>query len=254
MNPFYFGTEQRRLFGIYRPARSTPRVPRAALLCSSFGSEYQRAHRSIRRLGELLADAGHHVMRFDYFGAGDSAGDSSDVDVPGWADDVRTAADELKDMADVPRITVVGVRFGALLAAHALEGRSDVERMVLWDPVVSGSDYAAELESLAEPKSGADAGRQPLEVLGFPLPRTMLGQIAAMDLCAAMARPGCPAFVVTSAEDPSHSRLEHTLSTNARPGSAYLLCPDTAAWVEQQGLGAGAIPARLLERIVNWCK
>ncbi len=254
MNPFYFGTEQRRLFGIYRPARTPPRVARAALLCNSFGSEYQRAHRSVRRLGELLTDVGYHVMRFDYFGAGDSAGDSLEVDVPGWADDVRTAVDELRDMAEVSRITVVGLRFGALLAAHALEGRSDVERMILWDPVVSGSDYATELERLAEPQSGGSGSLQALEVRGFPLPRAVLGQIAAMGLTSSVARLGCPVLAVASGQDPSYSRLEETLSTNAGPGCEYVMCPDTSAWVEQQGLGAGAIPAKLLERIVQWCK
>ncbi len=50
------------------------RLPKSIVLCHPWGQEYLRAHRSMRQLGNLLAAAGHHVFRLDYFGTGDSGG------------------------------------------------------------------------------------------------------------------------------------------------------------------------------------
>ena len=56
--------------------------------------------------------------------------------------DTRAAIDELKrQVPGLDRVTLVGLRFGATLAAAAAAGRDDVERLVLWDPVVDGADY-----------------------------------------------------------------------------------------------------------------
>src|SRR3954451_13983708 len=75
MTPLFFGSRARRLFGIYEPGRSGSRVPRAAVLCHPWGQEYIRAHRSMRRLANMLSATGRDTLRFDYFGTGDSAGD-----------------------------------------------------------------------------------------------------------------------------------------------------------------------------------
>jgi len=66
MNVFYFGAGERRLFGVYTPARHGGR--RGAVLCPPWGQEYLRAHRSIAQLANTLATAGVHVLRFDYSG------------------------------------------------------------------------------------------------------------------------------------------------------------------------------------------
>ena len=43
--------------------------------------EYMRTHKAVRQLTMMLAKAGYHLLRFDYFGTGDSAGDGEDVTV-----------------------------------------------------------------------------------------------------------------------------------------------------------------------------
>ena len=87
----------------------------------------------MRLLANMLAAAGTHVLRFDYFGTGDSAGNMEDADLGAWFGDVETAVDELRDTIDAPQVALVGLRLGATLAGTvASMRRTDVNGLVLW--------------------------------------------------------------------------------------------------------------------------
>lgn len=150
MNPFYFGASKRSLFGIYEQPRARASRTTGVVICPPFGHEYARSHRVLRQLALMLAEHGCHVLRFDWFATGDSSGDPLSADLRGWIGDVTTAIEELKDMTGVPRVSLVGARLGASLALAATAKRRDVEGVVLWDPVVSGREYLAELRDLNE--------------------------------------------------------------------------------------------------------
>ena len=81
MVPLYFGSKQRRLFGIHEPAYAQVGPPRAVLLCHAWGSEYLNSYRSMRFVADQLVAAGFHVMRFDYYGSGDSGGETTEADL-----------------------------------------------------------------------------------------------------------------------------------------------------------------------------
>ena len=51
----------------------------------------------MRRLANMLAAVGCHVLRFDYFGTGDSMGTAHEVTRRGWEQDIETAIEELQD-------------------------------------------------------------------------------------------------------------------------------------------------------------
>ena len=72
-----------------------------------------RTHWAFRKLAGFLAREGFHVLRFDYYGTGDSAGDYHESNIGQWLADIHEAADELKDRADVRDISVVGLQCGA---------------------------------------------------------------------------------------------------------------------------------------------
>ena len=114
MNPFFFGDSDAPLYGVYHPPTGSPRNE-GVVLCASFGQEAMRSHRALRQLGLLLAKKGYHVLRFDYRGAGDSGLDMWDVDAQMWQQDVDTAIVELREMSGVDKISVVGLRVGALI-------------------------------------------------------------------------------------------------------------------------------------------
>ncbi|TBR36143.1 MULTISPECIES: alpha/beta fold hydrolase [Dyella] len=142
--PFFFGRNG-ELFGFYHP--SDDRARRAALLCPPLGQDYIRCHRLYRQLAHALAEEGFAVLRFDYFGTGDSAGSSDEVDWERCIDDTITAAAELRMRSGVKSVVAFGARLGGSLALAAAPdaGFADV---VAWDPVIDGPAYVEELDEL----------------------------------------------------------------------------------------------------------
>lgn len=154
--PICFGNSARHLFGIYHPPQAPHRAPwPAVILCNAFGQEAIRAHRFQRLLAERLARAGHAVLRFDYYGTGDSMGDDADVDLDGWSQDILTAHRELQRRSGTTRIVWAGMRLGATAALRAAHNApANLASLVLWEPVLDGVRYLVYLrerhiESLA---------------------------------------------------------------------------------------------------------
>lgn len=147
MEAFYFGPSESYLFGVFHPREGVNRNE-AVLLCNPFGQEYLRAHKSIRRLAINLAKLGYPVLRFDYRGTGDSAGDLSGVSAEHWVEDIGHAIQELMDMAAVTRVALIGLRLGALLAAKASQKDDRISRLVMWDPIISGAGYVDGIRSV----------------------------------------------------------------------------------------------------------
>jgi uncharacterized protein len=204
--PIYFGNSARHLFGIYHAPQALHRASRpAVILCNAFGQEAIRAHRFQRLLAERLTRAGHAVLRFDYYGTGDSMGDDSDVDLDGWSQDILTAHEELQRRSGTTRIVWAGMRLGAtavLQAAH--NAPVNLSSLVLWEPVLDGVRYLAYLrerhiESLASeyglPLSPGprERARDPRcyrdEAIGFALSQNFRKQLEAIRI----ETPGWPA-------------------------------------------------------------
>src|SRR5258708_2953762 len=141
MIPLYFGPGDQQLFGVYEPARQGDRASRAAVLCNPAGNEYIHAHRTMRNLASRLSKAGYHVLRFDYYGTGDSAGDSDKGNPNRWFDDIGVAMSELRDMTGATKITLIGLRLGANLAGRvSVRDRLQIESLVLWEPLAVSHD------------------------------------------------------------------------------------------------------------------
>ncbi|NNF48569.1 MAG: hypothetical protein HKN65_01835 [Woeseiaceae bacterium] len=142
--PFYFGPEDREIFGVYHPALGADgRV--LTVICPPLYSEFNRSHAALRMLALALVQEGQHVMRMEYTGTGDSCGDLADASLAGWIDDISLAIDEGRDLSGCRRIRLLGVRGSALLASRAAARRDDIERLVLWDPAPSGTEYRKSL-------------------------------------------------------------------------------------------------------------
>jgi uncharacterized protein len=192
LNPYRFGPAAHQLFGLlHTPPQSSARQ-HTVLLCNPFGQEAIRVHRLLRVLAERLARAGFHVMRFDYLGTGDSDGADDEGDFRNWTDDVLCANNEAQRLSGNSRCSWFGLRLGASLAMSAWAACEQTsgppEQLVLWDPVVNGSDYlselahahAAELKSVhANPhkRYSTDEILGETEVLGFPVKPALREQL-----------------------------------------------------------------------------
>lgn len=230
-----------------------------AVLCPPWGPEYLRSHRAMRFLAELLSDSGRHVLRFDWYGSGDSGGDGFEGGEPeSWARDLQEALDELKDMAEVREAAIVGVRMGAAVGAQVASQRKDVDRLILWDPIVDGGDYLDSLltenpisYSRAYPGHVSDNGSEICEIDGFPLTRSMREGIAS--LSSSIFGPGLPpTFLATSVPDPDrYSRVREALDLGGGEWFEENF-DDPEVWVEESDLGRSGMPAALVRRITEW--
>lgn len=198
MPAFFFGPSARPLYGVLEaPASRAPGArartrPTGVLLLYPGVHEYLRAHWAFRSLAAGLAARGFPVLRFDYRGTGDSWGDPDATTFEGCVDDARIAADELREAAGVAEVLLLGMRLGAAVALHAAAELPFVRRVLLWNPVVRGRDYVAELEHM-------DAAmrlrllhplrRPPDELAGYPFPPAVRRSLESVDLRHSVAGP-----------------------------------------------------------------
>ncbi len=250
MNPLYFGTSQRPLFGVYHPPRSRTVRPVGIVLCYPMGQEYMRAHRAFRQLANLLSKAGFHVLRFDYSCTGDSGGDTEAADVARWVDDLGIAIDELKDTAGVTRVSLVGLRVGGAIAALSRESRLDVDRIVLWDPIVDGAAYVQSLLEAGGPSAHQAASRgETIGVQGFPLSAGLRAGLAGIDLHALPTKGTARLTVVVSEDRSEYGALRDRLTERKIP-LAYRCIPSAGNWGEIDRWGSALLPQAIIQGIV----
>jgi exosortase A-associated hydrolase 2 len=104
-----------------------------------FASEMFASRNLIAALARELSSAGVGVLTVDLYGCGDSSGDFGDARWEIWRDDLSAAARWLETQGR-DRLCLWGLRIGALLAMDfAVQSQSDYEKIVLWQPVLSGS-------------------------------------------------------------------------------------------------------------------
>jgi pimeloyl-ACP methyl ester carboxylesterase len=145
--PIWFGEEERPAFGwLHLPPGGKSRG--GVLVCPPIGRDYLQGHYALRLLAESLADAGFSVLRFDYDGTGNSAGDNLDPNrVESWLGTVRHAVQLLREMGIVD-LSAVGMRIGSLLATTVSASGTPFDQLVLWDPCVSGRAFLREESAL----------------------------------------------------------------------------------------------------------
>jgi uncharacterized protein len=255
--PFYFGREGRALFGCFHePLQKGP--PRyAVLICQPLGHEYVNSHRALRQLAVRLADAGIPVLRFDYYGCGDSSGEAEQGSITRWLEDISNAVAELRTRSGVFEVCVVGLRMGATLAALAGSRLECFERLVLWEPVISGKDHLNELKALHQemlrfrPKPKPSKRSQPyLEVLGFPLSRFLHAQLEQLDLGDIAEKPATRVLMMQTAQTDDKTALrKHLIHTRAQVEHQTIEAPEI--WLPTQD-GSLHVPAQVLQSVVSW--
>jgi alpha-beta hydrolase superfamily lysophospholipase len=215
--PLYFGCEDRPLFGwLHRPAEGATGAL-GLVICNPFGNEAISIHRTIRQLADAAARAGIATLRFDYDGAGNSAGHDLDPDrLAAWVASVGLATDELRRVAGVDRVCLLGIRFGATLATLAAAGRTDVAGLIAIAPVVSGRAYVRELRMLSRATDSKrnltrTANEDILETGGFLLSAQTQKSLGEIDLNKLEARPAERVLILDRAEMPGGESWERRL-------------------------------------------
>ncbi|MGF1561308.1 MAG: serine aminopeptidase domain-containing protein [Geminicoccaceae bacterium] len=248
MTPLYFGSSERRLFGVYHaPALASPRVP-AALLCAPFGQEAIRSQRIYRLLAEQLSRHGAPVLRFDYTGCGDSAGACEAGSLSTWAEDIASAHQELCDMSGATRILWLGLRLGASLALHTSSTkRVQPAGLVLWEPVIDGARYVREI--CDSPTTPACA-----ESCGIALGSALVDELNAFNAAEFARRPARKALVISWPDRDDHALCQKLDALGC--ATARETDPDALSWNSEAAMNAFIVPRRavdmIVHRVVTW--
>jgi uncharacterized protein len=232
------------------------------LLCNPFGQEAIRCHRMLRILAERLCRAGFHVMRFDYFGTGDSDGDDMEVSLKTWIDDVLRANDEAARLSGNKRYSWFGLRLGANVAAMAsARAANPPELLVFWDPVVSGAHYLGSLArtQIAETRALQESPNRtypptsevrPSEVLGFPLTPSMLDDIRALSAETFSTMRAGRSKIYTSPHAEDTNAIAMQLKASSIPVDEQRINTDIV-WASHEAMNTAIVPTEPLLAIVN---
>jgi alpha-beta hydrolase superfamily lysophospholipase len=194
----YLPTAPDPTFGFLHPAAGEPREV-AVLLCPPFGWEDFCSYRSRRAWADALAAEGYASLRIDLPATGDSGGDPRDPGrVEAWTTAVADAAAWLRASSGRPRLAVIGIGLGGLLACRALAGGAAIDDLVLWAVPRRGRRLLRELRAFARLNAtevdAEDAIARPavpeppplpdgsLEVGGFMLAAETVGALEGLDL------------------------------------------------------------------------
>ena len=190
MNPieaYYFGEEDKKLFGLYYcPIKeSTKQI--GVIFLNPIGREYIKMQRGLNYLAKNLSSIGIHVLRFDYYGTGDSYGQTYECNLSYWLDNINVAIKEMKAGLNLDTLILIGWNLGASLAVM---GSNSFEEngLILINPVVSGEKY---IKSIVKTHNDWINGSytkkkkenaNEFEYLGFVYSKDFIDEISRIDL------------------------------------------------------------------------
>lgn len=137
--PFFLNGGAGNVFALYFPAMGERKG--SILYVPPFAEEMNRCRVAAAEQARRLSQQGYAVLLLDLYGTGDSQGDLVDASWDIWCKDVEAAAAWLAENNNVP-VILWGFRLGALLAAEVANSNPQrFERMMLWQPVLSGKMF-----------------------------------------------------------------------------------------------------------------
>lgn len=202
ITPDFLEHQGRKLFYLnLEPADASLRG--SVLFLPPFADEMHRSRRVVAGQARLFVDAGYRVMLLDLSGCGDSGGDFADATWSRWVEDAQFAARTLTNQGIGP-LTIWGLRMGALLACVLSQSYSNIQRLLLWQPVLNGElqvDQFLRLRTVPSPLNGEPnfdrkslwnelRGGRTLDIAGYELSSAL-----AMDMSKARLndlRPQAP--------------------------------------------------------------
>ena len=135
--PVVFQSQRQAVVGmLHVPDRRKGRVPGVVLLHGFTGTKVE-SHRMFVKMARVLCGAGMVVLRFDFRGSGDSAGEFSTMTIGGELQDARAAMRFMRARPEVDprRVGVLGLSMGGMVAALLLGEDRRIPVGVLWAAV-----------------------------------------------------------------------------------------------------------------------
>ena len=189
--PRWIGAPGRALYAGMHPA---PDAGVGVVLAPPLLHEQPRSRRVLLEIARRLAGCGVTVLRFDYFGTGDSDGRGGQHDFAAMAADFDAVVAALHEDTGIARVGVLAWGAAALPAAAWAARRDDIAALALWEPVADGASWLAALEAAdraerAARYAPAQAQPDPGELMGYPVSPRWRADFAQARLAAPVAVP-----------------------------------------------------------------
>lgn len=247
-HPFMLEGSRGALCAFYTPPQDGVAARGDLLVVPAFAEEMNRCRAMVSRQARLWAAQGVGTLVLDPFGTGDSDGEFVDATWAQWRDDLRRGIDWLDSHGGGCR-ALLGLRLGAVMAAELARGCVGVQRLLLWQPVLSGKTHltqflrvriAAELNQPDRVKSTDELRRmfaagQAVEVSGYEI-----GPALAADLDAA-------AF--DASDGPAHLEVDWF---EVVPDGAPTLAPASQKVVDTLRQGGAVVRAQAVAGAAFW--
>ena len=106
--------------------------------------EKKRVQRFQAETARALCSKNYNVVRFDYFGTGDSEGQLYEFNLIQAVNDSLHLGNQFKNDAECDTVIFLGIRIGADLAFKAASLSNLADYLILIEPVISGKHYITE--------------------------------------------------------------------------------------------------------------
>ena len=192
---------------------------------------------------------GFLVVRFDYDGTGQSAGEMGDPGrVAAWIESISRAVELARD-AGAEWIGAVGLRLGATLAARASAEGVALDSLVLWDPYVSGRSFLREQVSMK-------AGLQPqvrdsgegIAIPGYVFTEDAVAELEQLELPDASDSRVRRTLVIA---DPARVETKAVRRRLFGPDLEWREHPEASRVIDIGALGY-SVPHTLLDDVAVW--
>lgn len=141
MHRYFVEDSAEKIYTVYHePDPATDRNS-AVLLVYPDGQEYMRSHRLYLQIAKELSRVGHHVLRFDFYGTGDSSGDHSAASLGRWQDNISRCAEEVTTVSGTRRLSIFSARLGATIASSVDIANAQLQHFIALDPVLKPEIY-----------------------------------------------------------------------------------------------------------------
>jgi exosortase A-associated hydrolase 1/exosortase A-associated hydrolase 2 len=197
VQPFHLDGTKGVLAAIYYPTVG-PRHPWGdILLVPAFAEEMNRCRAMVAMQARALAALGVGTLVLDPYGTGDSSGEFVEASWAQWQADLQRGLDWLRTHGQ-GCTSLWGVRLGAIMASGIASADAQIERLLLWQPVVDARAFytqflririAAELEQSGGIKTtdqlrSMSARGKLIEVSGYQIGSVLAAELDRIQLPA----------------------------------------------------------------------
>lgn len=198
--PFFLKGDLGERFCLFHKPNSSGECRGTFIYIHPFGDEMNKSRRMAAIQARTFAAMGFGVLQMDLFGCGDSSGEFRDAHWNIWKQDLADARTWLENCVAAP-VSLWGLRLGAALALDfARSSENAVEKIILWQPVISGESFLTQFLRLqmanemladgtgAERAAGTNmlrnrlANGETLEVAGYELSPALAAGIDSLKM------------------------------------------------------------------------